>query len=250
MKQFAMICKIELLLFVRDFFGFFFTFAFPLMMLLLFGGIYGNRPIIPGAAFGFMDLSVPGYCVMVAGVTGLMSFPLTLAEYKERKIYKRFDASPAGKGRIIAAQVLVNAVMSLAGFLVLLAAGALLYHIQIKGSALAVLTAILFSIAAMFSMGFLFTAIGKDSKITRLLCYLFYFVMVFLSGATIPRISFPQTMKTVSDFLPMTYAVNLMQGMFLGDAFSKHIPDFIILGGLTILCTCAGGLLYQNKDWA
>lgn len=250
MKRFGMICKTEFLLFVRDFFGFFFTFAFPLLMLLLFGGVYGNKPISPGSTVGFIDLAVPGYCVMVAGVTGLMSFPLTLAEYKERKIYKRFDASPAGKGQIIMAQVLINVLMTMVGFLVLLIAGKLLYKIQIQGSALAIFTAVLCSIAAMFSMGFLFTAIGRDTKITNLLCYLFYFVMVFLSGATIPQSAFPPATKTISSFLPMTYGVNLMQGMFLGDTFSQHTPDLTVLVGLTILCTAAGGLLYRKKDWA
>lgn len=54
-------------------------------MLLLFGGIYGNTPIYDGADVGTMDISVPAYAVMIMGVTGLMSFPLTLSGYKEKK---------------------------------------------------------------------------------------------------------------------------------------------------------------------
>lgn len=252
MKQFSTICKIEFILFVRDFFGFFFTFAFPLLMLLLFGGIYGNQPIpvAPGVTMGFMDLSVPGYSVMVIGVTGLMSFPLTLAEYKEKKIYKRFDASPAGKGQIIQAQIVINMIMTLVGILVLLIAGTFLFHIQIRGSVPAIFAAILLSIAALYSMGFLFTALGRDTKITNLLCYLFYFVMIFLSGATMPRASFPHTMMAVSNLLPMTYGVNLMQAMFNGDSFSRHGTDWIVLASVTVICTLIGGLLYRRKNWA
>lgn len=97
MKRFMTIFEIELRLFTRDFFGFFFTLVFPVLMLLLFGGIYGNTPIYEGADLRMMDVSVPAYSVMVIGVTGLMSLPLTLAGYKEKKIYKRFDASPVGK---------------------------------------------------------------------------------------------------------------------------------------------------------
>lgn len=58
------------------------------MMLVLFGSIYGNNPIYPGAEVGMIDVSVPAYCVMVIGVTGLMSLPLTLAEYKEKRYTK------------------------------------------------------------------------------------------------------------------------------------------------------------------
>ena len=74
-KQAAIIYKTEFLLFLRDFFGFFFTLVFPAIMLILFGSIYGNTPMYPGSSLGSMDISVPAYAVMVIGVTGLMAFP-------------------------------------------------------------------------------------------------------------------------------------------------------------------------------
>ena len=181
MKRFAIICNIQLRLFTRDFFSFFFALVFPVSMLLLFGSIFGNAPIYDGEDIRMMDVSVPAYTVMVMGVTGLMSLPLTISGYKEKKIYKRFDATPVGKRSIMFAQAFVNLLMTLIGISILLAAGKLLYQIQIKGSFLSICASMVFSIAAMFSMGFLFTAIGQDLKSTTLLCYLFYFVMLFLS---------------------------------------------------------------------
>lgn len=250
MKHFTAICKMELLLFTRDFFGVFFALVFPVLMLLLFGGIYGNAPIYDGAGIKIMDISVPAYSVMVIGVTGLMSLPLTLSGYQEKKIYKRFDATPVGKKSIMLAQVFANLAMTLIGISILIISGKLLYHIQIKGTFLSICISMLFSIAAMFSMGFLFTAIGKDSKSTTLLCYLFYFVMLFLSGATMPDMLFPDTIKKFSDFLPMTYAVDLMQGIFAGDSLSLHGTELLILGAVTVICTAAGAILYRQKDWA
>lgn len=248
-KQAAIIYKTEFLLFLRDFFGFFFTLVFPAIMLILFGSIYGNAPMYPGSSLGSMDISVPAYAVMVIGVTGLMAFPLTLAECKEKKIYKRFDATPAGKKTIILAQIVVNLVMTFIGIGILLAVGKILYHIQILGTAANIFTGILFSIGCMFSMGFFFTAIGRDAKITSLLCYLFYFIMLFLSGATMPDMLFPDNVKAVSAFLPMTYAVDLMQGVFAGDSLLSHKKELLILGLLTVLLTSVAALLYRKKDW-
>lgn len=250
MKGFAVICKMELLLFTRDFFSFFFALVFPVLMLLLFGGIFGNAPIYDGADIGMMDLSVPAYAVMVIGVTGLMSLPLTLAGYQEKKIYKRFDATPAGKKSIMLAQVVVNLIMTLLGILILLIAGKLLYQIQIKGDFCSVCVCIFFSIAAMFSMGFLFTAVGRDSKSTTLLCYLFYFVMLFLSGATMPDMMFPNSIKTFSGLLPMTYAVDFMQGVFAGDSLRLHGKELLVLGLVAVICTAVGAICYRKKDWA
>lgn len=239
----------ELRLFLRDFFSFFFALVFPVCMLLLFGGIFGNAPVYEGADIRMMDVSAPAYAVMVTGVTGLMSLPLTISGYKEKKIYKRFDATPVGKKSIMLAQVFANFIMTLAGILILLTAGKVLYRIQIRGDFLSVCAGILLSIAAMFSMGFLFTAVGQDSKSTTLLCYLFYFVMLFLSGATMPDMLFPDTIKKVSGFLPMTYAVDLVQGVFAGDSLWGHRTELLILITVAIICTAVGAALYGKKDW-
>lgn len=249
MRGFAAICKMELRLFTRDFFGVFFALVFPVLLLLLFGGIYGNAPVYDGADVGTMDVSVPAYAVMVTGVTGLMSLPLTLSGYKEKKIYKRFDATPVGKKNIILAQVFANFIMTIVGILILFIAGKLLYQIQIRGAFLPVCVSVLFSIAAMFSMGFLFTAVGRDLKSTSLLCYLFYFVMLFLSGATMPDMLFPDTIKRISGFLPMTYAVDLMQGVFAGDSLDRYGKELLVLGAVAVVCTAAGAVLYRKKDW-
>lgn len=249
MKNLMTICRMELRLFTRDFFSLFFTLVFPVLMLLLFGSIFGNTPIYDGADISMMDISVPAYSVMITGVTGLMSLPLTLSGYKEKKIYKRFDATPAGKKSIMAAQAFANLVMTLMGIFILLIAGKLLYHIQIKGTFLSICAGILFSIAAMFSMGFLFTAVGQDLKATTLFCYFFYFIMLFLSGATMPDMMFPDTIKKISSLLPMTYAVDLMQGVFAGDRLGLHGRELLILGAVTAVCTVAGAVLYRKKDW-
>lgn len=249
MKYFI-ICKIQLRLFLRDFFSVFFTLIFPTMTLILFGGIYGNGPVYPGAAVGMMDSSVPAYCVMVIGVTGLMAFPLTLSGYKEKKIYKRFDATPVGKKSIMLAQVSINLAMTFVGIGILLAAGKILYGVQIRGTAISVGVGLLLSVAAMFSMGFLFTAVGRDSRTTNLLCYLFYFVMLFLSGATIPDMLFPDTVKKIAAFLPMTYAVDLMRGVFAGDKLAAHGKELVILGSVAIVFSAVGAVLYRKKDWA
>lgn len=250
MKRYGMLLKIEALLFVRDFYGFFFTFIFPVLMLIIFGSIYGNEPSAYFGGKGAMDMSVPAYCAMIVAVTGLMAFPLTLAECKDKKIYKRFDATPAGKGRVMVAQMTVNFVMTVLGFGILVGAGLIIYDIRIDGSALAIAGAFLLSIGAVFSMGFFFTAIARDAKISNLLCYVSYFIMIFLSGATMPMEMFPQGLRTFARFLPLTYVVELFQGTFQNAAFGQYGDAVVVLSVLMVVCTLAGGLLYRRKSWA
>lgn len=74
--------------------------------------------------------------------------------------------------------------------------------------------------------------------------------MLFLSGATMPDMMFPDTIKRISALLPMTYAVDLMQGVFAGDSLSLHGKELLVLGMLAVICTAAGAVLYRRKDWA
>lgn len=250
MKKYWIALKVEVLLFLRDFFGFFFTFAFPVLMLLLFGGIYGNEPSPYFGGLGAMDASVPAYTAMSVGVTGLMAFPLAIASRKESKVYKRFDATPMGKGRIIAIQALVNVCMTVAGFLLLFLAGKLVYRIRIDGSWLLIGLSLLLSICAIFSLGFLFTALAPTARISNLLCYLSYFLMLFLSGATIPQELFPEALKQFSRFLPLTHVVLLLQGTFRNASFADYSASVLVLATLTAVCLLAGALLYRRKSWA
>ncbi len=246
MKKLTAAIKTETLLFVRDFFGFFFTFAFPVLMLLLFGSIYGNDPSPYFNGQGSMDVSVPGYSAMIIGVTGLMAFPLTISGYKESGIYKRFDASPCGKGLIITAQIIVNFIMTLAGFCLLFVVGKLFFHIRVGGSATAIAFSLLLSMGAIFSLGFFFTAIAPTEKICSLFCYVSYFVMIFLSGSTMPRMMLPEGIQRFSRILPLTHAVDVLQGAFLGAPFSEYQTSVWFLLALMICCVTAGGLFYKK----
>lgn len=240
---------IEMKLYTRDFFSFFFTFAFPTLLLLLYGSIYGNEPTPFFDGYGTIDVSIPAYCAMIIGVTGLMAFPLTLAHYKEHRIYKRLDATPVGKGFVIWIQVAVNIVMTLLGFLLLFIVGKLMYDVKYEGDLWTISFAILLSITAIFSIGFLFTAIARDSKMTNLLCYLSYFLMLFLSGATMPKEMFSDTLLSISNFLPLTYVVDLLQGIFNGQPLYAYSFEIIMLGSICLLCSLVGDLFYKKKNW-
>lgn len=249
MKKLWMAVAVETRLYLRDFFGFFFTFAFPPLMLVLYGSIYGNEPMEYFGGWGTMDVSVPAYAAMIIGVTGLMAFPLGVATYKENKVYKRFDATPAGKGIIITAQAAVSFCMTLAGFSLLFLVGKLVYHIRIAGSFAAIGAALLLSIAAIFALGFFLTAIAPNVRISNLLCYISYFVMIFLSGATMPKELFPEAMRRAAQILPLTHAVNILQGAFRGAPLREYQNSVIVLAAVLLGCTAAGAWLYRKKSW-
>lgn len=249
MKRFMTITKIESILFVRNFFAFFFTFIFPVLCLLFYGSIFGNEPSAELGGLGMMDVSVPAFSGLIIGMTGLMAFPLTISHYKENNVYKRFDATPAGKGLVLAVQAFVNFYMALAGFLLLFFTGILVYHIQVHGQFAVIFFMLILSIAAIFSVGFFITAIAPNEKISQLLSYMAYFVMIALSGSTFPKEMFPSTLNTISKVFPLTYVVDGLQNAFQGTAVQQYGKDILILLVITTICIGAGAFLYRRKKW-
>ncbi|MBS2963478.1 ABC transporter permease [Actinocrinis puniceicyclus] len=218
----------------RNFAPVFFALAFPVMMLCIFGGIYGNKPSSQFDGRGVVDSSVPAYLVLVVAVTGLMSFPLGLAEYRDRGILKGFRATPAPAWVFLAAQGAVNLALSLIGALLLVLTGGAFFGMHAPRSPAAAIAALVLGTVTMYAIGCLIAAVAPTERASTAVANLVYFPMIFLSGATIPLGLFPPVMKDISDALPATYAVRLLQHAWLGTS-TNTVLDIAVLLAVSVV---------------
>jgi ABC-2 type transport system permease protein len=58
--------------------------------------------------------------------------------------------------------------------------------------------------------------------------------MLFLSGAGFPRELLPETIKKISAFLPLTYVVTLLRGLWIGETWGQHTTDAVVLAVLLV----------------
>ena len=65
-----------------------------------------------------------------------------------------------------------------------------------------------------------------------------------------PDMLFPESVRSIANLLPMTYAVDLMQGIFSGYSLTNYITELLVLFGVTLFFTIVGAMLYRKKDWA
>ena len=227
---------IEFKCFFRNFTAVFFTFIFPVLLLVLFGEIYGNDPTPLFDGLGTVDASVPAYICMVICVTGIMSLPLSLTSYREKKILKRFKATPTTPIQIIVAQILVNLLMTVIGSVLLVLVAEWRYDISFDGNILYVGIAFLLSILCVFSIGFVIASVINNSKSATALSNVVYFPMLFLSGATMPLETLPDSIKEISEFIPLTHAVKLMKAAWTGKSLLDYSIEIIVLGSIAIVC--------------
>ena len=234
-KVFKGILRFETKRMMRNFVPVFFALVFPVMMLLIFGGIYGNKPSTQFGGRGVVDSSVPAYLVLVVSVTGLMSFPLGLAEYRDRGVLKRFRSTPAKASSFLFAQGVINLVLSLVGACLLVLVGFVIFGLHRPKQIVLTVLVLLAVTVAMYSIGAVVAALARSERAATAAANLIYFPMIFLSGATIPLAIFPSTMRTISDIIPATYGVELLQHVWLGSA--TNIPlDCIVIFMTVVIC--------------
>ena len=234
----------ETKLFLREPVGAFFTLVFPLMMLFLFGSIYGNEPTPLFNGRGTIDVSVPAYTAMIIATTGLMGMTITMASYRENGVLRRLRTTPISPLVVMAAPVIVLFLMTTIGMILLIIAGTLVYHMHFDGNALSVLAGFVLSSLSFFALGFILAGLMPTARTAQVVGMVLLYPMLFLSGAGFPRELLPEGIKKVSTFLPLTYVVNLLRGLWIGESWGQHITEAIILAAILVV-----GVLVSTKTF-
>lgn len=221
--------KFEFKMFRRNFITTFFLLLFPTMMLLIFGSIYGNEPNEIYGGFGSVDMFVPAYSGIVIAVTGLMNIPLTISEYREKNIFKRYRATPAKPSYVIFSQLIINALMTILGMCIVIIVAKAVYDIQISENLAQCALIFVLSMLSIFSIGFFIGGIAPNMKASTSIAYLVFFPMLFLSGATIPFEILPSSIQKIAKFLPLTHTVALMKSVWNGGQLQDHLGSILVL---------------------
>ncbi len=229
MKSLLKMTWMEAKLFLREPVGAFFTLVFPVMMLLLFGVIYGNTPPPGSSSQGAIDALIPAFSAMVIGITGLMSVTITMATYRENGVLRRLRTTPVSPLVVMAAQVVVVFVMTGLGMLLLVAVGMLVYHVHFTGNALSLLAGFVLSSLSFFGIGFILAGTLPTARTAQIVALALLYPMLILSGAGWPRELMPATVQKVSAFVPLTYVVNLLRGLWSGAPWGEHLLDVGVL---------------------
>jgi ABC-2 type transport system permease protein len=236
---------IETKLFLREPMAAFFTIAFPLMMLFLFGAIYGNEPTELFGGRGTMDVSVPAYMAMIIGTVGLLSLTISITSYREKGILRRFRSTPLRPYVILLDTVLVNFLMTLFGTALLIIAAKLIYHLRFDGSVLLFLAAFTLASLSFFSLGFVIASLAPTARVAQVVGMVIFYPMLFLSGAAIPLEIMPDSIKKVANFLPLSYVVELLKGMWFGEHLADHLVSILILTGILIAGIVISALTFR-----
>ena len=245
MKSFRTLSWVNLKLFLREPIATFFTLAFPPLMVILFGAMYGNEPMPMFGGYGSMDVSMPSYTAMILSTVAFLGVPITISGYRESGVLRRFKASPLQPVTYITADILSNLVTTLLGMIGLILIGWLLYRVRFEGQIVVVLLGVVFCGLSMFSIGYLIAGLAPGARTAQVIGMVIFYPMMFLSGASIPLEVMPETIQRISNFLPLTYVVRLLRGLWFGDSWGEYFLETAVLGCVLVVCTALAAYFFR-----
>lgn len=231
-RAFLSLLRAELRLFLREPMAVFFNLAFPVLLLLVMGPIFGNDPSPAFNGFGSIDVFMAGFTAIMIGSYSLIGLPQTLASYREQGVLRRFRAAPVSPVMMLGAQAVVCLLVVVLGAALLVGTAALLFPLRLPAAPLSLVPALLFATLSFSTLGFVLGSLLQTARATLAVGNALFFPMLFLSGAAMPRMLFPDWMQQIGAAMPLTYVVTLLQDLWIGQGWNA--TALLILGAMLV----------------
>ena len=245
LRSYARLASVQFKRFLREPVALFFTLAFPVFLLLLFGFIWGNELGSPYAAsgFGYIDASVPALAAIVIGSVALISIPTVTAADRAMKLLRRYHATPLKPLVYFAADVSVHFSTTALGMVLLIVTAKLVFGLRFAGSWLGVCGGFALGALAFVAIGYLVASLARSDRVATVVGMAIYFPLMFLSGAAFPLATMPDNVREVARWLPLTHVVRLLQDLWFGLGWNWEAGA--ILMGMLVLGTPLSAALFR-----
>jgi ABC-2 type transport system permease protein len=170
---------------------------------------------------------------MLLGSLALNTIPVATANDRERGILRRFKATPMPSWQWIAAQIGAYFVIGLLGAILLTAVGKVAFDIQLPGNWALVFVGFTLSAISFMAFGYLVASLAPNARAASVVGQLLFMPMMFVSGVAMPRSLLPAGIQAVSEWLPMTHIVILMQDLWFGRGWPL-LSVCVLLGILVV----------------
>ena len=237
----AALCRSTL----REPVGFFFTIVFAPALVLILGLIFGNDPDPDFGGVGYISRTLPAFASLVLAIVGVMTMPLAQLQLRETGALTRLRATPLRPATFVAADLTVNFVLGVVGMFLALLLGILVFGVDAPDSLPQVVLACALGLVAFLALGYtlaaLYPSVGAATGIGNILMIL----LMLTSGAFVPLSELPDGVQRVMDYSPVRHFVDLVQGLWNGEAWSTLWTPTLVLVGMVVVFGALGVVLFR-----
>ena len=227
--------KLETRLWFRQKETVFWTIAFPVFFMLLFGSIWkddtwGNMPAI--------NYLLPGIIVMALMTTCIVATATGLVEEREKGVFRRLSLTPLKRHTLIGGQIANRYLIVLVQTAILIAIAVSFFEARISGNLLLFWAILTLGAICFLAMGFALTGLIKSAKSAHPLSMIVFFILMFLGGCFFPLDMIPEFLLPVCNALPSAHMSEALRQVAIGGAGLGEVwQELIVPVGWLVGCS-------------
>jgi ABC-2 type transport system permease protein len=205
----------------------------PVVLMIIFGELPSfHQHISVLGGLPLFDTYVP--IIMVLGLTmlTLLGLPGPLVSYRELGILRRLSTTPVPPSWLLAAQVVVQLCIALAGLAIVNIASVAAFGAPVPKSPGGLALSCLLAIGGLFALGLLIAALAPTANSVNAIGRLTLIPLLFFAGLWLPRPLMPTVLLDISNYTPLGAAVEAIQGS-VQTGFPPATP-LLVLAGYTL----------------
>jgi ABC-2 type transport system permease protein len=235
---------VEIKIFLREPLGAIGTLVVPVLVFLAVGRAIRNREPMQSAG-SFASVSLPILVALLIVISAVLSLVTIIAIYREGGILKRLRATPLRPQTILGAHIIVKLMFTAASMFLMILAGRRYIPPGVHIPLFSFTIAMLVSTLSILSIGFVIASIVPTARFAQPAGALILYPMITFSGLFVPLASMPPVFRALAHALPMTYAVNLLRGIWTSDPWSAHMGDLAALAAFFLLFTALSAKIFR-----
>lgn len=198
---------------------------------------------------GYFDTLVPGILGMGIMQSGIIGISSTLASLKEKRILKRLSATPLSINKFLFAEVVSFLLLSILQVSITIVMSKFILGANIYGSIPLIFTVCFIANFVFLSLGFIAAALTKTANAAGGLAQVVTTPMMFLSGVFFSRDLLPESVKTISDLLPLSPLIDALREIAIKGAGLQDIErELLILLVWTLLAFLVAAKLFKFEE--
>lgn len=223
---------------------FFFNFIFPMMISFAYFQIFAHGdPMAVARMMGpLITLTMMTHALLVAGMRS--------AGMRERDMFRQYHLTPVRSIHLVLSDIILGYLIFLPVVIVELVIGIYVYHAPFNGSYLGICALCSLGYFSLSALGLLLSSIFNTAQEAAVVTQLLFFVLMFLSGTTMPLDGLPGALQQIAIFTPPALIIVAIQGIILqGHGMAQILPELIalLLSGVTAVIVTA--LIFRwDKD--
>jgi ABC-2 type transport system permease protein len=192
---------------------------------------------------------VPGIIAIIIMIVGAMLTSLVIAREYENGTMETIRSLPVQAGEFLVGKAIPYFLIALIDVLVSILMGQILFGVVMKASFWLMILASSLYILVALTLGLLISSATKSQMVANQMAVLItYLPSLLLSNFVFPVISMPKILQMVTWFVPATYYIDILAGIYLRDLGFWHLwPDLAVLTGMFVILAGFNCLILKRE---